>query len=152
MNFRFIKKQIINKFFNRFFYRYIIKKVFSIKIAMTYLQSVLVISLANAKDSLTVYPLIVNGDKTDTKSFANLYYGILIATVIGLKDGQLLMTVLCTLAWICNIPGRYLVVEMFLYNRSVRLSLSWASLIIRLFENVFNSVLRINYKIQIFIW
>ena len=63
---------------------------------MTYSQSVLVISLAKAKESLTVYSLIANGDKIGTKNLSNLYDGVLVASGIELKDGQLLMTGLYT--------------------------------------------------------
>ena len=64
---------------------------------MAYLQSVLVISLPNAKESLTVYLLIVNGDKIGTWNFANLHNRVLIGSSIGLKDRLFLMTGLCTL-------------------------------------------------------
>ena len=36
--------------------------------------------------------LVGNGDKIDTRNLANLYDGVLIASSIGQKDGQLLMT------------------------------------------------------------
>ena len=39
---------------------------------MTQLQSVLVISLANTKESLTVYSLVVNGDKIRTRNLATI--------------------------------------------------------------------------------
>ena len=74
---------------------------------MTHLQSILVISLANTKASLTVYLLIVDGDKIGARNFANFYDGLLIASSIGLKDGQLLMTGLGTLAWPYKIPGQH---------------------------------------------
>ena len=48
--------------------------------------------------SLTVYLLIVNGDKIGTWNFANLYNRVLIGSSIGLKDRLFLMTGLCTLA------------------------------------------------------
>lgn len=64
---------------------------------MTYFQSVLVISSANAKVSLTVYSLIINGDKLGARNFANLYDCVLMASSIGLKGGQILMTGLCIL-------------------------------------------------------
>ena len=83
---------------------------------MRQLQLVLVISLANAKELLTVYSLIAKGDKTVTKNLANLYDVVLIASSIGLNDGQLLMTVFCTLAWPYKIPGRHPTGEMFLYS------------------------------------
>ena len=50
--------------------------------------------------------------------------GVLIASSVGLKDGQLLMTDVCTLAWSYKIPGRHPIDKIFLYNISVRLSLS----------------------------
>ena len=50
-----------------------------------YSQSVLVIFLANAKESLTVYSLIVNGDNINTRNAANLYDDVLITSGIGLK-------------------------------------------------------------------
>ena len=64
---------------------------------MTYFQSVLVISSANAKVSLTVYSLIINGDKLGARNFVNLYDCVLMASSIGLKGGQILMTGLCIL-------------------------------------------------------
>ena len=64
---------------------------------MTYFQSVLVISSANAKVSLTVYSLIINGYKLGARNFANLYDCVLMASSIGLKGGQILMTGLCIL-------------------------------------------------------
>ena len=101
----------------------LVKRLSTFKLAMT-LQSVLVISLANAKESLTVYSLIANGDKIGTRNLANLYDGVLIAPSIGLKDGKLLITGLCTLAWPYKIPRRYPTGEIFVYNILVRLSLS----------------------------
>ena len=44
----------------------------------------MVIFLANAEERLTVYSLIANGDKIGTKNLANLYDGVLIASIIGL--------------------------------------------------------------------
>ena len=88
------------------------------------LQSVLVISLAKLKVSLTVYVLIVNGDKIDTRYFANLYDGMLISSSIGLKDGELLIIGFCTLLWLYKIPGRHPTDDILVYNISVRISLS----------------------------
>ena len=65
---------------------------------MTYLQSVLIISLGNANESLAVYSLIDNGDKIGTRDFTSLYDGVLIASSVGLKDILLVMICLCTLA------------------------------------------------------
>ena len=63
---------------------------------MAKLQLVLVISLASTKESLTVYSLLANGDKMGTRNLAHLCDGVLIASSISLKHGQLLMTGLCT--------------------------------------------------------
>ena len=143
-----------NKYLTQFSVVYsksiLVKRLSTSKLAMTCFQSVLVIALANAKESLTVHSVIVNGDKLDTRNFANLYDGVLIASNIGLKDGQLLMTGLCTLAWPHKIPGRHPTDEIFLYNISVRLYQE--GFIMEAFKNVFNFVLRIKYKIQIFVW
>ena len=54
------------------------------------------ISLANAKESLTVYLVIVNGDENQARNLTNLYDDVLIASSIGLKDRKLLMAGLCT--------------------------------------------------------
>ena len=51
-----------------------------------------------------MYLLIVSEHKIDTK---NLYDGVLIASSIVLKDEQLLMIGLCTLAWPYRIQGRH---------------------------------------------
>ena len=56
----------------------------------------MIISLANAKESLTVYLVIVNGDENHARNLTNLYDDVLIASSIGLKDRKLLMTGLCT--------------------------------------------------------
>ena len=72
----------------------------------------------------TIYSLIVNGDKIGSRNFANLYDSMLIASSIGLKDGQLSMTGLCTLAWTYKIAVWNPTGEIFLCNVSVRLSLS----------------------------
>ena len=58
---------------------------------MTYFLPVLVISSANAKVSLTVYSLIINGDKLGARNFANLYDCVLMTSSIALKGGQILM-------------------------------------------------------------
>ena len=89
------KKKNINTVFSRFFK--LRKRLSTSKLAMTYFQSVLVISSANAKVSLTVYSLIINGDKLGARNFANLYDCVLMASSIGLKGGQILMTGLCIL-------------------------------------------------------
>ena len=73
---------------------------------------------------MTVYSLIVNGDKIGRRNFANLYDGVLIASSMGLEDGQLLITGFCTLAWPYKIPGDRQTGEIFLYNISVRFFLS----------------------------
>ena len=56
----------------------------------------MIISLANAKESLTVYLVIVNGDENQARNLTNLYDDVLIASSIGLKDRKLLMAGLCT--------------------------------------------------------
>ena len=75
-----------------------VKRFSTSKLAMAYLKSILAIFLPNAKDSLRVYLLIVNGDKIGTWNFANLYNCALMGSSIGFKDRQFLMTDLCTLA------------------------------------------------------
>ena len=62
--------------------------------------------------------------KIGPRNVANYCDGVLIASSIGLKDEQLLMTGLSISAWPYKIPGRNPTDEIFLYNISVRLFLS----------------------------
>ena len=43
--------------------------------------------MAKLGESLTVYLLVVNGSKLDTKNFAGLYVGVCKADKIALKGG-----------------------------------------------------------------
>ena len=60
--------------------------------------TVLVISSANVKKSLTVNLFCVISDRTGTKTFASLYAGVSVAERIGLNGGIHLRNGLCTLA------------------------------------------------------
>ena len=51
------------------------------------------------KRNLSVKSLYVNGNKIEARNLASVYNGVFIASSVGLKDGQLLMTSLCILAW-----------------------------------------------------
>ena len=55
------------------------KRLSKSKLAMAKLQSVLAIYLPNAKESLTVYSLIVSEDEIDRRHLANLCDGVRIA-------------------------------------------------------------------------
>ena len=66
-----------------------------------------------------------------------------IAPSIGLKDGELLMTRFCTLAWPYKITVRHSTGKIFLYNVSIRLSLSRRFL--RMFL-IFSQELITNFK------
>ena len=81
---------------------------------------------------MAVYSLIVNGNKIGLRNFANLYDGVLIASSMGLKDGQMVVTGFFTLASPCNISGQHPTGEIFLKNILVRPSLSG-----KVFKNVF---------------
>ena len=47
------------------------------------------ISLVNWKLFFTVYILVIIGSKSETRSLARLYEGVLTTGIIGLKGGQL---------------------------------------------------------------
>ena len=83
---------------------------------------------------MTVYSLIANGDQIGTRNLANFYDGVLIVSSIGLKDGQLLMIDLCTLAWPYKIPGWHPTGEIFLYIQHINKT----PFIMKAFKNVFN--------------
>ena len=58
------------------------------KLPMRLLESYSTISVANLKESLTVYFSVVNNSKIDTKYFVSLYVGVCKADKIGLRGGQ----------------------------------------------------------------
>ena len=75
------------------------------KLPMKLLESYSTILAAKLNESLTVYLLLVNGSKTDTKDFASLYGGVCKADNIGLKGRQPSTHFLCTLQEPYIIPG-----------------------------------------------
>ena len=58
------------------------------KLPMKLLESCSTILAGKLNESLTVYLLLVNGSKTDTKHFASLYVGVCKADKTGLKGRQ----------------------------------------------------------------
>ena len=61
----------------------LLKRLSTSKLAMIQLQSVLVISLANANKSLSVYLLVLSGDKVGTAKLANFYDGVFIVSMVS---------------------------------------------------------------------
>lgn len=62
--------------------------------------------------------------KLELENFITFNEDVLKASSIGLKDGQLLITGLCTLARLYKIPRWHPTVKIFLYNESEKLCLS----------------------------
>ena len=58
------------------------------KFPMKLLESCSTISLAKLNKSLTLYLVVVNGSKVDTKYFVSLHAGVCKADKIGSKGGQ----------------------------------------------------------------
>ena len=58
------------------------------KLPMKLLESCSTISVAKLNECLTIYLLVVNDSKIDTKNFASLYVDVCKADKIGLKGGQ----------------------------------------------------------------
>ena len=75
------------------------------KLPMKLLKSCSTILAAKLNESLTVYLLLVDGSKTDTKDFASLYAGVCKADKIGLKGRHPLTHFVCTLQEPYIIPG-----------------------------------------------
>ena len=75
------------------------------KLPMKLLESCSTILAAKLNESLTVYLILANGSKTDTKDFASLYVGVCKADKIGLKGRQPSTHFLCTLQETYIIPG-----------------------------------------------
>ena len=59
----------------------------NVKLPKKLLESWSTFSMAKLGESLTVYLLVVNGSKLDTKNFAGLYVGVCKADKIALKGG-----------------------------------------------------------------
>ena len=79
----------------------------NVKLPKKLLRSWSTFSMAKLGESLTVYLLVVNGSKLDTKNFAGLYVGICKADKIALKGGQPSADFLCTLQEPCIFSGLF---------------------------------------------
>ena len=77
--------------------RTLVKRESMSKFPMKLLESCSTTLVEKLKESLTVYFLLVNGSKIDTKYFASLYVGVFKADKIGLKGGQPSTHFLCTI-------------------------------------------------------